>query len=125
METTIKSVTFQKRTIGVGAFPIGIDPERFRETLATREVQSRIQELQERFNDKIVMVGVDRMDYVKGLPQKLRAFENFLEDHPEFVGKVKFIQVAVPSRGDVEVYQNLRAMVNELVGRINRRFGMI
>ncbi|KAG8529322.1 uncharacterized protein KY384_005958 [Bacidia gigantensis] len=121
--TTTRTVTYNERTVGVGAFPIGIDPERFRETLATPQVQRRIAELQEEFEGKKVMVGVDRMDYVKGLPQKLRAFEIFLEEHPEFVGKVKFIQIAVPSRGDVEEYQNLRAVVNELVGRINGRFG--
>lgn len=69
------------------------------------------------------MVGVDRMDYVKGLPEKLRAFELFLEEHPECVGSVVFIQVAVPTREDVEKYQNLQALVNELVGRINGRFG--
>ena len=70
------------------------------------------------------MVGVDRLDYVKGIPEKLRAFELFLEEHPECVGSVVFIQVAVPTRGEVERYQNLRTLVNEMVGRINGRFGM-
>lgn len=69
------------------------------------------------------MVGVDRLDYIKGVPQKLHAFEVFLTDHPEWIGKVVLVQVAVPSRQDVEEYQNLRAVVNELVGRINGRFG--
>ena len=69
------------------------------------------------------MVGVDRLDYIKGMPQKLHAFEVFLTEHPEWVGKIVLIQVAVPSREDVEEYQNLRALVNELVGRINGKFG--
>lgn len=69
------------------------------------------------------MVGVDRLDYIKGVPQKLHALEVFLSDHPEWVGKVVLVQVAVPSRQDVEEYQNLRAVVNELVGRINGKFG--
>ena len=69
------------------------------------------------------MVGVDRLDYVKALPQKLRAFEMFLTDHPEYVGRVVMIQIAIPTRGEVEEYQNLRLLVNELIGRINGKFG--
>lgn len=71
------------------------------------------------------MVGVDRLDYIKGVPQKLHALEIFLTEHPEWIGKVVLVQVAVPSRQDVEEYQNLRAVVNELVGRINGKFGTI
>ena len=69
------------------------------------------------------MVGVDRLDYVKGVPQKLRAFEILLKTHQEWVGKVVLIQVAIPTRGEVEEYKNLRLLVNELVGRINGKFG--
>jgi trehalose-6-phosphate synthase len=72
-----------------------------------------------------VIVGVDRLDYIKGVPQKLHALELFLSQHPEWVGRVVLAQLAVPSRGDVEEYQNLRATVNELVGRINGRFGTV
>lgn len=79
--------------------------------------------LEQRFQGVKLMVGVDRLDYVKGVPQKLHAFEVFLSDHPEWVGKIVLVQVAVPSRVDVEEYQNLRAVVNELVGRINGKFG--
>lgn len=70
-------------------------------------------------------MGVDRLDYIKGVPQKLHALEVFLTEHPEWIGKIVLVQVAVPSRQDVEEYQNLRAVVNELVGRINGRFGTI
>ncbi|KAF5212919.1 Trehalose-6-P synthase/phosphatase complex synthase subunit [Clavispora lusitaniae] len=61
----------------------------------------------------------------RGVPQKLHAFEVFLQENPEWIGKVVLVQVAVPSRGDVEEYQNLRATVNELVGRINGQFGTV
>lgn len=71
------------------------------------------------------MVGVDRLDYVKDVPQKLRAFEAFLEGHPECVGHVVLVQIAIPTRGEVEEYRNLRALVNELIGRINGKFGML
>lgn len=87
------------------------------------KVQKRIAMLEQKFQGVKLMVGVDRLDYVKGVPQKLHALEVFLSDHPEWVGKIVLVQVAVPSRGDVEEYQNLRAVVNELVGRINGKFG--
>lgn len=69
------------------------------------------------------MVGVDRLDYVKGLPHKLRALEVLLTNYPELVGSVVLVQIAIPTRGEVEEYQNLRVLVNELVGRINGKFG--
>lgn len=109
-------------------------------------MQKRIKQLENRFGDVKVIVGVDRLDYIKGVPQKLHALELFLSQHPEWIGKVRFLcpeisfpgkpnfvciwqvvlaQLAVPSRQDVEEYQNLRATVNELVGRINGRFGTV
>lgn len=122
--TTPSSVKFNGRSITVGAFPIGIDPEKFTEGLKKPAVQNRIANLESKFHGMKLMVSVDRLDYIKGIPQKLHALEVFLSTHPEWVGKVVLVQVAVPSRQDVEEYQNLRAVVNELVGRINGKFGM-
>lgn len=122
--TTPSSVKFENRSVTVGAFPIGIDPDKFIDGLKAPKVQSRISSLENKFQGIKLMVSVDRLDYIKGIPQKLHAFEVFLSEHPEWVGKVVLVQVAVPSRQDVEEYQNLRAVVNELVGRINGRFGM-
>ena len=107
----------------VGAFPIGIDPEKFDEGLKKPKVMERIASLERKFQGVKLIVGVDRLDYIKGVPQKLHALEVFLTEHPEWIGKVVLVQVAVPSRQDVEEYQNLRAVVNELVGRINGKFG--
>lgn len=119
----MRSVTYRNRVVNVGAFPIGIQPEKFTQTLEEDVVQDRIAELKHTFKGRKVMVGVDRLDYVKGVPQKLRAFELFLTEHPEYIGTVMLVQVAIPTRGEVEEYQNLRALVNELVGRINGKFG--
>ena len=109
----------------MGAFPIGIDPEKFAEGLQKPSVRERIAQLEKKFQGVKLIVGVDRLDYIKGVPQKLHALEVFLNEHPEWIGKVVLVQVAVPSRGDVEEYQNLRQVVNELVGRINGRFGSV
>jgi trehalose 6-phosphate synthase len=124
LATTPNGIEFQGKIITCGAFPIGIDPEKFKEGLKKEKVQKRIAMLEQKFQGVKLMVGVDRLDYIKGVPQKLHALEVFLSDHPEWVGKVVLVQVAVPSRQDVEEYQNLRAVVNELVGRINGKFGM-
>ncbi|RYP92618.1 hypothetical protein DL770_001260 [Monosporascus sp. CRB-9-2] len=123
--TTPNGVDFQGRFVTVGAFPIGIDPEKFTEGLKKPKVQERIAALKRKFDGVKLIVGVDRLDYIKGVPQKLHALEVFLTEHPEWRGKIVLVQVAVPSRGDVEEYQNLRAVVNELVGRINGRFGTV
>ena len=72
-----------------------------------------------RYKGRKVMLGVDRLDIIKGIPQKLLAFEKFLDEHPEWHEKVLLVQIAVPSRVDVPEYQQLRSTVHEIVGRIN------
>jgi len=91
--------------------------------LETETVQQRVKALKERFKGIKVMLGIDRLDYIKGVPHKLLAFDAFLQAHPEWQGRVVLMQVAVPTRQEVEEYQNLRVTVNELVGRINGRYG--
>lgn len=123
--TTPNGVEFGDKFVAVAAFPIGIDPEKFVDALETPKVKERVAQLERKFEGVKLIVGVDRLDYIKGVPQKLHALEVFLTEHPEWIGKVVLVQVAVPSREDVEEYQNLRAVVNELVGRINGKFGTI
>ncbi|KAI0324657.1 alpha,alpha-trehalose-phosphate synthase TPS1 subunit [Cubamyces sp. BRFM 1775] len=125
LPTMPNGVEFEGRLAHVGTFPIGIDPSSFIENLKKDSVKKRIAQLEQRFAGCKVIVGVDRLDYIKGVPQKLHALELFLTQHPEWIGKVVLAQLAVPSRQDVEEYQNLRATVNELVGRINGRFGTV
>ncbi|BGP42497.1 Trehalose-6-P synthase/phosphatase complex synthase subunit [Rhodotorula kratochvilovae] len=125
LKCTPNRIELVGRHATVGTFPIGIEPGQFLEALQEDQVQQRIATLRRRFEGVKLIVGVDRLDYIKGVPQKLHAMEVFLEEHPEWIGKVVLVQVAVPSRQDVEEYQNLRASVNELVGRINGRFGTV
>lgn len=125
LPTMPNGVEFEGRLAHVGTFPIGIEPGSFIENLKKDSVKQRIAQLEQRFNGVKVIVGVDRLDYIKGVPQKLHALELFLTQHPEWIGKVVLVQLAVPSRQDVEEYQNLRSTVNELVGRINGRFGTV
>ncbi|MGE0547435.1 MAG: bifunctional alpha,alpha-trehalose-phosphate synthase (UDP-forming)/trehalose-phosphatase [Kofleriaceae bacterium] len=111
------------RTIRYGSYPIGIEPERFLKVIdgdTTSDARSRIERAYEGCK---VIVGVDRIDYTKGLPQKLQAFETFLEQHPQWVGKLVLVQIAVPSRTDVPEYKALKDDVDRIVGQINGRFG--
>jgi len=109
----------------VAAFPIGIDPERFTRALETDAVRAHMAELRLRFAGRKVMLGVDRLDMIKGIPQKLLGFEKFLEEHPEWRDRVLLVQIAVPTRSNVREYKRLANQVHEIVGRINGRFGSL
>uniref|UniRef100_UPI001CB8C3E3 alpha,alpha-trehalose-phosphate synthase [UDP-forming] 1-like n=1 Tax=Erigeron canadensis TaxID=72917 RepID=UPI001CB8C3E3 len=125
LEGTPEGVEDNGRLTRVAAFPIGIDSERFTHALESPEVQNHIKELKERFSGRKVMLGVDRLDMIKGIPQKILAFEKFLEENQYWHDKVVLLQIAVPTRTDVPEYQKLTSQVHEIVGRINGRFGTL
>ena len=125
LHTSPNGVEYLGNLVSVGTFPIGIDPKKFTDGLGSPNVKNRIARLKEKFKGVKVLIGVDRLDYIKGVPQKLHAFELFLKKHPEWKEKVMLIQIAVPSREDVEEYQHLRQTVNELVGDINGHYGTV
>lgn len=102
------------RTICVRPLPIGVPFDRFVQLAQTaKPVLSTSQQ---------VILGVDRLDYTKGLVHRLKAFERLLEKHPEHIEKVVLLQISVPSRTDVKEYQDLKEEMDQLVGRINGRF---
>ncbi|XP_058210289.1 alpha,alpha-trehalose-phosphate synthase [UDP-forming] 1-like isoform X1 [Rhododendron vialii] len=125
LEGTPEGVEDQGRLTRVAAFPIGIDSDRFIRALEVPQVQEHIRELKERFAGRKVMLGVDRLDMIKGIPQKILAFEKFLEENSSWRDKVVLLQIAVPTRTDVPEYQKLTSQVHEIVGRINGRFGTL
>ena len=106
-----------ERTVRVGSFPLGIDYKAYehRALSAPRPRRRRVGEK--------TILGVDRLDYTKGLPERLDAYERLFERHPEYRGRVALVQVAVPSREQVGEYQALKRQMDEAVGRINGRFG--
>ncbi|KAJ5820570.1 hypothetical protein N7474_006161 [Penicillium riverlandense] len=112
-------IQYKNRLICIDRFIVGIDPQKFADALQKPEVQERINTLEERYKGVKVIVGVDRLDHIKGLTQKLKGFDAFLDDHPELQNKVVLIQVAVPSREDVKEYQELETELSTLAGKIN------
>ena len=115
-------IQYKNRQTRVGKYIVGIDYLKFSDTMGDPKVQSRIQELHDQFKGRQVIIGVDRLDYTKGLPEKLNGFKTFLEEHPEMSDKVLLIQIAIPSREDVKAYQELDDQVNKLVGQVNGQF---
>ena len=110
------------RRVVAAAHPISIDAAGFAEQARQPAVERRLAALRRQFAGRRVLLGVDRLDYTKGIIERLRAIELLLGRRPELRGTIAFVQVAVPSRGEIREYRELRATVEELVGRINGRF---
>lgn len=116
---------FHGKLVRLGIFPVGIEPKQFTETLEKPAVKARVASLNQQNQGRKVIVGVDRVDYIKGIPQKLNALDQFLDQHPEWVGKVVMVQVAIPSREEVKEYSDLANTLHEEVHRINLKHGKL
>lgn len=118
----IDRVQLPGREVRLGVFPMGVDAQSFAELAADPAVVGETQAIRGDGSVRI-LVGVDRLDYTKGIPGRLLAYERMLHTHPELREKVRLVQVAVPSRTNVGAYQDFRQLVDGLVGRINGAFG--
>jgi trehalose 6-phosphate synthase len=110
------------RRVTTAAHPISIDVDEFRELATSKECEHELEGLREQFAGRKVFLGVDRVDYTKGIRHRLQAIERLLESDEDLRSRFAFVQVAVPSREDVKEYQDLREEVEREVGRINGRF---
>ena len=125
-EHTLGQITLGNHAVKVDTFPMGIDYPKFSQAPKTKEVQLSISKLGENIKeDYKVILSIDRLDYTKGVPERLKAFDYFLDKNPSYKGKVIFIVVAVPSRTEVEHYRLLKEQVDNLAGRINGKHGTI
>src|SRR5438094_1136409 len=115
-------IRFEKRKIRVGHFPIGTDFDSFENGAKSEAVAQRSQQLRANFPDCQLILGSDRLDYSKGIPERLRAFRNALERYAELRGRVVLIQVVVPSRVEIPRYHEFKGRIDRLVGDINGRF---
>jgi len=113
------------RTVRLGHFPMGPDVEQFERLSQSPSVREETARLREDSRGRFLFLGVDRLDYTKGIPRRLLAFERLLQRDPSLRDKVRLIQVAVPSRGEVQEYASFRQQVEELVGRINGAVGTL
>ena len=106
-----------------GAFPIGIDVEEFTALTQASESREMFARMKREYSLRNLMVGVDRLDYSKGLPQRMRAFRELLQKHPETHRRATLIQIASPSREDVSAYTDILHELESLCGSINGNYG--
>lgn len=118
-------VTVEDRPVVVESFPMGIDDQKFGEMISNTVVKQHIEELQQIFTHTRLILSIDRLDYSKGILQRLQAFDYFLQQHPEYVEKVSLYMIVVPSRDNVPQYKELRDNIDQLVGNINGRYRTI
>ncbi len=118
----VLTVTAGERSIRIGYFPISIDYDEFAHMAETREVADAAWYIHEDIPKGKIVLGVDRLDYTKGIPYRLKAFENLLEKHPELHRKITLLQVVVPSRRNIPMYEDLKINIERMVGEINGRF---
>jgi trehalose 6-phosphate synthase/phosphatase len=123
IESRLDRVEIGSRTVRLDALPIGIAPEDFTVLLNKRASANHVEQLRQRYQRRRILLAIDRMDYTKGIPERLRTYRRLLERAPELRGQVVLLQVAVPSRERISTYDTLRRQVNELVGEINGTFG--
>ncbi|MCF8219598.1 MAG: bifunctional alpha,alpha-trehalose-phosphate synthase (UDP-forming)/trehalose-phosphatase [Bacteroidales bacterium] len=132
-ENTYNRIRLKNRVMKVDAFPMGIDFDKFH-SAATKvfegkqqksQIAENVHEFFTQKNGNKLILSMDRLDYSKGIYNRLLAFEKYLELHPEYHEKVSMFMLSVPSRTSVEHYQILKSEIDETVGRINSRFGSV
>jgi trehalose 6-phosphate synthase len=113
------------RTVRTAAFPIGIDVAEFENVMTGADARNAYETLRRSAEGKKVIIGVDRLDYSKGLAERFNGYRRFLEEHDDWRGRVSLLQIAPPSRGEVHTYEHIREQLDELSGRINGAFSHV
>ncbi len=123
LESEADRFPHEGREVRVGVFPMGVDAKALGALAESPEVLAEAELIQKDAHGRKIFLGIDRLDYTKGMPRRLLAFERLLEREPQLRSRVRLVQVAVPSRTKIEAYEALRREVDELVGRINGAYG--
>ena len=133
-EVDFNRINMGSREVVVNTFPMGIDYAKFHDAakLHKRQKKSQQSDFKIQLNlhkkssdDSKLILSIDRLDYTKGIINRIRAFEIFLEQNPEYLEKVRLVMLSVPSRSDVTEYKKLKRETDEYVGRINGKFATV
>jgi len=116
---------FEDRVVKADAFPIGIDFNKFHDAASAADVLEKRGEYMKLKGDKKLIFSVDRLDYTKGVQNRLKGYYKFLTDNPEYIGKVIFVLVVVPSRDEIDKYAERKRMIDEYIGNMNSSLGDI
>ncbi|RBL90570.1 bifunctional alpha,alpha-trehalose-phosphate synthase (UDP-forming)/trehalose-phosphatase [Chitinophaga flava] len=122
VNTSSNVVSYNDRAVVVETFPMGIDFDKYSSLAKDPAVKLHLQNLRENFQQEKIVLSIDRLDYSKGILQRLQAFEMLLQMYPEYVDKVVLYMIVVPSRDTVPQYKELRDEIDKQVGNINARF---
>jgi trehalose 6-phosphate synthase/phosphatase len=125
VEDQLGRMVVDERLVTAEAFPMGIDYERYSDGAATSAVLKKAERITAGSLRRKIVLSIDRLDYTKGIPERLTAYDAFLEAHPEWRNMVTLICVAVPSRTRVDEYRRLKDQIEQLIGAINGRHGTI
>ena len=117
----LDEINFENRRVKVVVCPLGVDVNMIGECVNSES--KKVKSLMKKIGNHIVFLGIDRLDYTKGIPERLEAFRHFLKKYPQYIGKIIFIQICVPTRTEIASYRKLRVQVERLVGQINGEFG--
>ena len=123
LDTKKRITTFQDNKTKIRYFPLGISYKDFASPAESKKITKKAAKLKKMHNDRNFILGIDRLDYTKGILDRIKAFELFLEQCPEYREKVVLVQIASPSRNKIEEYCTMKKEIDEAVGSINGRFG--
>jgi trehalose 6-phosphate synthase/phosphatase len=123
VEVEVDRVSLGDREVRLGAFPMGVDAEEFGRIAVDPRVREEAAALRRDAGDRRIVLGIDRLDYTKGIPRRLEAVKRLLMEEPALADQIRYIQVAVPSRGEVDSYRQFKRGVEQSVGQINGSFG--
>ncbi len=118
-------IRLEDRVVEVDSFPMGIDYDKYADAVQKAAVKKEIKRFEKEIGDVKIILTIDRLDYSKGLPQRVRAFKLFLEKYPEYQGKVTMVMIVVPSRDNIKHYNALKEELDKRVGGINSKYGNI
>lgn len=124
-EHQLGSISLRDRVVKVDTFPMGIDFERFAQAAASAQAERRVAELRQQCAGQKIIFSVDRLDYTKGLINRLQGYDLFLKNHPEWHGKVTFVLSVAPSRTGIESYRAMKQELEQAVGRIVGAYGTV
>lgn len=119
------AIDIDQRTVRLGAVPVGINIDYIQELFADGQMAQKVKELKQQLNGKKMILSAERLDYVKGPLEKILAFEHFLEEYPEFHGKVELVNICTPPAEGMKIYDSIKLQLEQAVGRINGKYSNI
>ncbi|MDR2921192.1 MAG: bifunctional alpha,alpha-trehalose-phosphate synthase (UDP-forming)/trehalose-phosphatase [Tannerella sp.] len=121
----LNEIYSDNRIVNVDAFSMGINYDMYHDAILNPTIRKKADEFRKEFGDCKIIISVDRLDYSKGIPMRLKSFKNFLMNHPEYHKKVSLVMIVSPSRDKVDIYAGLKEKIDRRVGEINGKFATV